>query len=242
MVRTLLIRGMLCGVLAGLIATAFAYAFGEPGIDWAIAFEDHAARMAGEPDAAEIVARSVQSTLGLLTGITVVGAALGGLYGIAYAFALGRLGRLSPAVTAILLALAGFVALTLVPQLKYPANPPAVGSSDTIGIRTGLYFALLGLSLATALLATNTGRSVARGRGAWAGSLAGIAVYVLAMALVTAAMPSVSEVPEGFSAVVLWNFRIAAIGVGAVLWGALGLVFGTLAEWRPLGTARRAAA
>jgi hypothetical protein len=39
MVRTLLIRGMLAGVLAGLLAFGFAKIFGEPQVDHAIAFE-----------------------------------------------------------------------------------------------------------------------------------------------------------------------------------------------------------
>jgi predicted cobalt transporter CbtA len=241
-VRSLLIRGMLAGVLAGLLATLFAFVFGEPSIDWAIAFEDHAAKMAGESEAAEIVPRSVQATVGLLTGITVTGAALGGVFGIAYAFALGRLGRVSPAATALLLALAGFVAIALVPQLKYPANPPAVGSADTIGVRTGLYFSLLGLSVFAAVLATAFGRAVASSRGPRIGVLAGAALYVAAIGLVLLAMPSVSEVPEGFSTAVLWKFRAASLGVSAVLWGTLGLVFYVLARTRRAGSARRAIA
>lgn len=240
MVRTLLIRGMLCGVLAGLLATAFAYVFGEPSVDWAIAFEEHAAKMAGEMEGPEVVSRAVQSTAGLVTGITVIGAALGGLFGIAYAFALGRFGRLSPAATAIVLALAGFLVLALVPQLKYPANPPAVGSPDTIGARTGLYFTILGLSVAFALISLLIGRKVSAGNGGWAGTLVGLAVYGLAIAIVMVAMPSIDEVPEGFAAGVLWNFRIASLGIGVVLWGTLGLAFGSLAEWRPLGGSRPA--
>ena len=45
------------------------------------------------------------------------------------------------------LAASGFVAVYLVPYLKYPANPPAVGNPDTIGTRTGLYFVMIVLSI-----------------------------------------------------------------------------------------------
>lgn len=38
------------------------------------------------------------------------------------------------------LALGAFVALVIVPNIKYPANPPAVGDPETIGTRTGLFF------------------------------------------------------------------------------------------------------
>jgi len=48
----------------------------------------------------------------------------------------------------VLLAATGFVAIDLVPNLKYPANPPSVGKPETIGIRTALYFIMIAISLA----------------------------------------------------------------------------------------------
>lgn len=238
MVGTLLFRGMLCGVLAGVIATLFAWLFGEPSIDWAIAFEEHSARMSGEAGGVEVVSRAVQSTVGLFAGVTVIGAALGGLFGIAYAFALGRLGRISPATTAILLALAGFLVLALVPQLKYPANPPAVGHADTIGARTGLYFSLLGLSLFASALALAFGRAVSARHGGRAGVVAGIGFYAVAVGVVMLAMPTVNEVPDGFSDAVLVRFRLASLGTSGVLWLTLGATFAWLSGWRPGGSRR----
>ena len=64
------------------------------------------------------------------------GLALGGLFALAFAFAYGRVARASPRATALWLAAAAFVVVYLVPFLKYPANPPAVGDPDTIGRRT----------------------------------------------------------------------------------------------------------
>jgi hypothetical protein len=43
-------------------------------------------------------------------------------------------------------------------------------------------------------------------------------------------LPEIDEVPEQFSAVVLWRFRVAALGIQVVLWTAIGLLFGVLAE------------
>ena len=45
-------------------------------------------------------------------------------------------------------------------------------------------------------------------------------------------LPSINEVPDGFPPALLWQFRIAAIGTQAVLWTALGLLFGVFAERR----------
>ncbi|ABD88054.1 CbtA family protein [Rhodopseudomonas palustris] len=229
MVRTLLIRGMLVGILAGLLAGGFAYLFGEPQVDLAIAFEEHAAGAAAEAEP-ELVSRAVQSTFGLFTGIVVVGCALGGIFGLAFAYVHGRLGRWSPSVTAALLAATGFVVLVVVPQLKYPANPPAVGSADTIATRTGFYFLLLGLSVAVAIAALGTGRQLVARLGRWGAALTGIAIYAIAMACVMLALPSINEVPADFSTELLWKFRAASFGIGAVLWATLGVAFGLLTE------------
>jgi hypothetical protein len=35
-------------------------------------------------------------------------------------------------------------------------------------------------------------------------------------------LPEVNEVPEQFSAVVLWRFRMAALGMHVVMWTSLG--------------------
>ena len=57
------------------------------------------------------------------------------------------------------------------------------------------------------------------------------------MAAVTTLLPEINEVPEAFSAVVLWRFRLASFGLQAIVWATLGLLFGFLAE-RLLASAR----
>ncbi|GAA3244881.1 hypothetical protein GCM10020256_71090 [Streptomyces thermocoprophilus] len=123
-VRTLLVRGMLAGLAAGLLALVTAYFLGEPRVDAAIAFEEaeHAAH--GHEHGVEAVSRSLQSTAGLSTGVLVYGVAFGGIAALAYCFALGRIGRFGPRSAALLLAAGGLVAVYVVPFLKYPANPP----------------------------------------------------------------------------------------------------------------------
>ena len=43
-------------------------------------------------------------------------------------------------------------------------------------------------------------------------------------------LPVVDETPADFPATVLYDFRVAALGVHVVLWSVLGLVFGALVE------------
>jgi hypothetical protein len=240
MVRTLLVRGMLVGILAGLLAFGFAWLFGEPQIDSAIAFEDHMHQMAGEAPEPELVSRTVQSTIGLLTGTVVYGCALGGIFALMFAYAYGRVGRLSPRSTAVMLAAAGFITLILVPQIKYPANPPSVGDPETIGIRTALYFAMLGLSVAAAVASIGTAKHLVARLGSWNAALVGSAAYVASMIVVMLLLRPINEVPPDFSAVVLWKFRLASLGTEAVLWTALGLAFGALTERHLAAGVRRA--
>jgi high affinity Mn2+ porin len=232
MVRALLVRGMLAGVLAGALAAGFAWVFGEPQVDLAIGFEEHMHHMAGQAPEPELVGRSVQSTIGLLTGILVYGTAIGGILALAFAYAYGRIGRLSPRATASLLALAGFLMLILVPQIKYPANPPSIGDPETIGWRTALYFTMIAVSVIAAVAATSTGRQLVRRLDTWNSAVAAGASYLIAIVAAMLILPTVNEVPAEFSATTLWNFRLASLGIEAVLWTALGLVFGALAETR----------
>lgn len=230
MVRTLLVRGMLAGLAAGLLAFAFAWTFGEPQVDLAIGFEEHMHQMAGEAPDPELVSRAVQSSIGLLTGVMVYATALGGILALVFAYAYGRVGRLSPRATAALLAIAGFVVLILVPQVKYPANPPSIGEPETIGLRTGLYFTMIALSVIAAIAAVSTARHLARRRGLWNGAIIAGIGYLVVIAAGMLILPPINEVPADFSAATLWNFRIASLGIELVLWTALGLIFGVLAE------------
>lgn len=232
MVRSLLIRGMLAGALAGLLASGFAWLVGEPQVAHAIAFEAHQRAIAGEAPEPVLVSRAIQSTLGLLTGVLVYGSALGGIFSLVFAYAHGRLGGLSPRAMAATLAAIGFAALILVPQLKYPANPPSVGEPATIGTRTALYFTMIALSVIAAVAATSTARQLRHRLGAWNGALIGGAAYLAVMIIAMRILPQVNEVPADFPATTLWNFRLASLGIEAVLWSALALLFGALAERR----------
>src|SRR3984957_7715952 len=136
MTRALLLRGMLVGIVAGLLVFAFARLIGEPQVERAIAFESSMDQARGEAPEPEMVSRKVQRGVGLLTGVLVYGAAIGGIFGLVFALAYGRIGDLSPRALSALLAAISFVTIVLVPNLKYPANPPAVGNPETIGLRT----------------------------------------------------------------------------------------------------------
>lgn len=227
MTRTFLVRGMLVGFFAGLLALIFAKVVGEPWVGRAIAYESARGTAAGKH---EVVSRTVQTTVGLGAGVLVFGAALGGLYGLVCAVAHGRLGPLRARAGALVVAAVGFVSVSLVPFLKYPANPPAIGNPDTIAHRTALYFVMIAATVVIAVSCVALGRWLVVRRDAWTSVLVPLAVFVLATTLLVIALPGINEVPKDFPAVPLYRFRLASLGINLVLWTALGLGFGWLSE------------
>jgi predicted cobalt transporter CbtA len=221
---------MLVGVVAGLIAFGFAKSFGEPLVDRAIAFEEQMSHANGDAPEMELVSREVQSTIGLLTGVVVYGTAFGGLFALVFAFAYGRIGNLGPRLTALLLAAAGFIAIVVVPSLKYPASPPSVGQAETIGYRSGLYFLMILISVVAVIAATMIGRRLVVRYGSWNAVLLGAASFVVIIATAQLLLPDIDEVPTQFPAVVLWRFRVASLGIELILWTTLGLLFGAVAD------------
>jgi hypothetical protein len=226
-VRNLLVRGMLAGLAAGLLALVVAYFLGEPRVDAAIAYEEAHSH---EHGGTELVSRTMQSTAGLSTGVLVYGVAFGGIAALAYCFALGRIGRFGPRASALLLATAGLLAVYVVPFLKYPPNPPAVGNPDTLDQRTTLYFLMVVLGVLLAVGTVILGKRLAPRLGNWNATVAAGAFFVLLVGLAYAFLPSFNDVPKGFSGTLLWQYRLAALAIQVTLWTAYGLVFGLLAE------------
>lgn len=227
-VRNLLVRGMLAGLGAGVLALIVAYFLGEPSVDSAIGFEE--AHAPAHEHEVELVSRSLQSTAGLATGVLIYGIAFGGIAALAYCFALGRVGRFGPRATALLLSGCALLAVYVVPFLKYPANPPSVGDPDTIGKRTSLYFLMMLLSVLLAIAATLLGKRLAPRLGTWYATVVALAAFVLVIGLAYEFLPVINEVPTDFPATLLWRFRVSALAMQITLWAGFGLAFGELAE------------
>lgn len=234
--RAFLVRGLLAGLVAGLLAFTVAYTVGEQYVDAAIAVEEanaaHEAEHAKNPpadghthqhDDETVVSRANQSTWGLATGTLAMGVALGGLTALAAAFAVGRIGRLRPSQSTALVALTGFVAVSLVPFLKYPATPPAVGDPDTIGARSAAYFGFLGLSVVAGIAAlVLAGRFVAS-IGTYRTVLLAAGSYLATVVLAAVLLPTVNEVGD-FPGDTLWYFRLSSLLTLTALWVGIGVV------------------
>ncbi|MBY8889070.1 CbtA family protein [Streptomyces sp. PTM05] len=166
-----ILRGALAGALAGVLAFAFSRIFAEPVINKAIDYEsgrdailaelNKAAGRAVAPDGPEIFSRSIQSTVGIATGLILFSAAMGALVAVAYVVLHGRF-QVRPRNLVWMIAGFGFLGVFVLPYVKYPANPPAIGHTFTITTRGHLYLAMVGCSLVLLGLAVHLARRLSR--------------------------------------------------------------------------------
>lgn len=239
MTGKLLLNGMIAGILAGIIAFGFAHFFGEPQVDKAVAFEktlsaQHASTESEHPNShdadSEVFSRSTQSGLGLLSGMILFSAAMGGALALVWSLCWQRIGPSSARTLALMLSLGGFLLMSLMPGMKYPPNPPAVGYAATISYRTMLYFIMLLVSAMIVVAAAWSAHQLRTRLGNWNAALWGILAGLTMLIVACLLMPAVNEIPEDFSADVLWRFRLSAFGTQLTMWCTTGLLFGWMTE------------
>ncbi|MET9861221.1 CbtA family protein [Streptomyces smyrnaeus] len=235
----LLGRGLAAGGIAGLASGLFALLLAEPLMDRAIRLEEkrsaaeaataHAgASHSGHSHAAEaeeLFSRGTQH-LGLVVTAVVAGLAIGVFFTLAHAL----VHRSAPRddgrgwQRAMGLAGAGFLALSLLPALRYPANPPGVGDGGTVTERQGLWLAALVIGVLGTVLAHQVHQRLGQaGHGLpvrQSGAAAAV-VATLAALFLLPDNPDAVPVP----ATLLWDFRMLSLGGQVVLWGVLGAVF-----------------
>jgi hypothetical protein len=217
--RNVLGRGAVAGALSGLLTSVVAYVWLEPVLDRAIALEG--------PVAQPVVSRETQTLLGLPIGFLLVGVALGLLFAVAYRVLPSDA---SPWRRSTGLATGAFVALALLPQLRYPANPPGVGDPATISGRTSSYLLALALGVAVVSASCAALRHLrARGVGPAARQTAVSVAAVLVVAVGYLLLPDNRDAVDAPAGLV-YDFRVRSLGVLALLYALLGGVFGGLSE------------
>lgn len=224
-IKAFLGRGALAGIAGGIAAALFHLLVTERQIRQALAIE--ATRESGAHE--EMFSRGTQVIGGML-GAGLYGVFLGLVFGFVCALLWSALSGRDVFTRSIRLAVVFFVAWTLVPALKYPANPPGVGNPDTIGQRTAWYLALAFVSLLVVFLAWELWKQLtARGiEGAPRfASVAGAYLLVITLAyLVLPPNPDPVDVPASL----IWHFRLDSLAGNALLWLVIGTTFGWLGD------------
>ncbi|WP_422745145.1 CbtA family protein [Mycobacterium sp. WMMD1722] len=257
------VRYLVPGLAAGLVCFAFSRVLIGPLISSAVDYEgerEHAEAMLtgdGHSHGHELFTRAVQENAGAGLGIVAFAVVMGTLFAVAYTVIAGVLARRGvrpdPLALTLLLSAGLFVAVALVPALKYPANPPTVGLDETVAQRSSAFLTMLGVSVLGAVVALGLAVRVWRrgdGRRVSAWAIGGYAV-VVAAAMVW--LPSFHEVPgsvagpqgpllDGFPAEVLADFRVYTLLNQALMWTVIGVVYAVATQWwsearRPLTVA-----
>lgn len=234
-------RGLVAGLLAGLCAGLLALVIGEPPVEAAIQLEEAAAHQRQpamqQPGPPEFEVTRPAQRAGLVVGTALVGLAVGALFGVASAWAAGRIEG-TPWQRSLKLGATAVGVLVLLPALKYPPNPPAVGDPATIGQRTALYLSLGLVGLLLALAAWAAARQLAASPlpAPIRQTLVGAGV-VVAATLLLVALPSTGGEEVNVPANLLWSFRLASIATQATLYGGTALVFGLLVARAERGAA-----
>ncbi|HEY5148546.1 MAG TPA: CbtA family protein [Mycobacterium sp.] len=266
MEKKLILRGVIAGAIGGLLAFVFARIFAESQIQAAIDYEsgrddaqmllDKATGLTVEEMGPDIFSRTIQANIGIGVGMILFGVAMGAMYAVVYTVCLGRVGKIRARTLAVLVAAGGFLAFNLVPYLKYPANPPAIGHPETIGDRSALYLVMVGCSLLFLVLAVWVGKKLQPRFGNWNATLIAAGGFIVAIGIVMALLPSLGELAAnvtqygdqatetplplldakgtiiypGFPADVLSKFRLYSIIAQVILWTTMALVFAPMAD------------
>lgn len=214
--RTVLLRGALAGASAGLLTSLFHLLLTEPVLDRAIALEG-----AGDGP----VSRETQKYLGGPAGLVLFGIAVGLLFALTY--------RVLPSTApawrkAVGLALGSWLVIALIPQLRYPANPPGVGDPDSITTRTSSY--LLAYALGLVVVCGGYAALRALHRRGWSEPARQVLVVAAALVVVGVAyalLPDSGDAVEA-PATIVWDFRIRTLAGLTLFFAALGAAFGGL--------------
>ena len=224
---TFVIITLLSGAIAGTILGVLNQALVEPYIDRAISIETQNAIKEGEVVyPVELQNYRLWQKAGEIAAGAILGTSLGALFGIVFVYSRSLLLHSDSNVKkALILAGIMWFVLFLVPALKYPANPPAVGDPDTIYYRESLYIGLLAISgfsaLGLALLYRMLGNRTNNKNRI-------IIVPVIYAAIMVGAFLVLPPNPDKITAPadLVQGFRIASAFTMTIFWGLLGITLG----------------
>jgi predicted cobalt transporter CbtA len=221
---------LLAGAIAGTILGAINQIAVEPYIERAIQLEMQNAAQSGQVmnNPSEFAAYRFWQKGGEIIAGTILGLSIGSLYGIVFAYTHGSIsGTNNNKKKALIVASVMWLVLFLMPALKYPPNPPAVGDPETIYYRQSLYVGFLAISGFSALGLAFLYRKivVASSNNIKKAMIIIPSVYVAIMAGAYIAMPANPD-PINAPIDLVIGFRITSAITISMFWVLLGVIFG----------------
>ena len=226
---------LLAGAIAGTILGAINQVVVEPYIDHAIELEmlqQNTTAQSGQviTNPAEFAAYRFWQKGGEIIAGTILGLSIGSLYGIVFAYTRGSIsGTNNNKKKALIVAGIMWLVLFLMPALKYPPNPPAVGNPETIYYRQSLYVAFLAISGFSALGLAFLYRKMMMASSNNTKKKAIIIPSALYAAIMAGAYLAMPANPDPINAPIdlVIGFRITSAITISVFWALLGIIFGT---------------
>ena len=241
---TFVIITLVSGAIAGTILGIINQALVEPYIDRAISIETQNAIKEGEVvDPIELQDYRLWQKGGEIAAATILGISFAALFGIVFVYSRSSILSHSNSNLKKAIILAGIMwfVLFLIPALKYPANPPAVGDPETIYYRESLFIAFLAISgfstLGLAFVYRKLG-SVASNKNKKI-----IMIPLVYAAIMIVAFLILPPNPDEITAPMdlVQGFRFASAFTMSIFWGLLGLIFGEFWDkFKPHETAKLA--
>ena len=220
-----LIIVILSGASSGLIYGTVNYVIVEPYLDQAIGLENQNLFDLGiEENTLAFQAnheeyRTWQKSGQILASV-ILGISIGSLFGIVFALSRNSLPGSHHVHRSLLLSVVMWFAIYLIPFLKYPANPPTVGETETVLLRTILYISFVAISGAGIIIFYKLSKKINK-------KFLAVCGYA---ALIIAAFILMPENPDAISApmTLVNEFRLMSLLGISSLWVSLGVIFGLL--------------
>jgi len=216
---------LLAGCFAGMIHGAANLVIVEPYLDEAIGIENQNLFASGEEkDTPQFwveysAYRDWQKGGQVLAG-AILGTSIGALFGIVFGYSRKILPGQHNVKKALVLAGIMWLTIYLIPFLKYPANPPTVGDSETVVLRATLYLVFIAISGFSVIGFYQLSKKF-QGRKKLV-AVIGYAAFMTAMFVVMPPNPDEITAPMEL----VNGFRVMSVVAVSVFWLALGIILG----------------
>jgi predicted cobalt transporter CbtA len=215
-----LLSGCFAGVIHGLTNLAIV----EPYLDEAIGIENQNLFASGEEEdtsqfQAEYESYRIWQKGGQVLAGAILGTSMGALFGIVFAFSKKVLPGDHQVKKALVLSGIMYVTIYLIPFLKYPANPPTVGDTDTVVLRSILYLSFIAISGLSAVGFYQLFKRLQKGKKIFA--IIGYAAFISTVFFIMPDNPDVVSAPmdlvNGFRAMSVVSVSIFWISIAVIL-------------------------
>jgi predicted cobalt transporter CbtA len=220
---------LVAGCIAGTIQSLVNLAIVEPYLDEAIGIENQNLFASGDEEdslqfRAEYESYRMWQKGGQVLAGAILGTSFGALFGIVFAYSRKTLPGNNHVKKALVLSSIMWFTIYIIPFLKYPANPPTVGESDTVVLRAILYLSFIAISGLGAISFYQLYKRLKKEKKVIA--FIGYAAFISIAFIVMPQNPDEVTAPIDL----VNGFRIMSIIAVSIFWISVGIILGVFWE------------